>query len=187
MSGLTDKDIRVLSSYAKEGNRELYWNYLAQLPDNDGYGLLGCCAQRQPPGRVANSFATAVAEQQATLFGNEKNVAFTERRQDLIRNDLAERRSWMEAGRPDLALNLPYTSTLKSHDVSFEKNDLNVNCWTPRLLLVSTEHKRGEQAAERSGRTCSTTALPAHSVLARRPSACTWICRSPLGISTSLS
>jgi hypothetical protein len=49
----------------------------------------------------------------------------------------------------DLALNLPYTSTPKSHDVSFEKNDLNVNCWTPRLLLVSTEHKRGEQAAEK--------------------------------------
>lgn len=128
MSGLTDKDIRVLSSYAKEGNRELYWNYLAQLPDNDGYGLLALGVVRNDslPGRVANSFATAVAEQQATLFGNEKNVAFTERRQEtfgqeLIRNDLAERRSWMEAGRPDLALNLPYTSTLKSHDVSFEK------------------------------------------------------------------
>ncbi len=156
MSGLTDKDIRVLSSYAKEGNRELYWNYLAQLPDNDGYGLLALGVVRNDslPGRVANRFATAIAEQQATLFGNEKNVAFTERRQeafgqDLIRNDLAERRSWMEAGRPDLALNLPYTSTLKSHDVSFEKNDLNVNCWTPRLLLVSTEHKRGEQAAEK--------------------------------------
>lgn len=156
MSGLTDKDIRILSSYAKEGNRELYWNYLAQLPGNDGYGLLALGVVRNDslPGRVANSFATAVAEQQATLFGKEQNVAFTERRQEkfgqnLITNDLAERRSWMEAGRPDLALNLPYASTLKSHDVSFEANGLNVNCWAPRLLLVSTQSKRGEEAAEK--------------------------------------
>lgn len=57
MSGLTDKDIRVLSSYAKEGNRELYWNYLAQLPENDGYGLLALGVVRNDslPGRVANN------------------------------------------------------------------------------------------------------------------------------------
>lgn len=156
MSGLTDKDIRVLEFYSEHGNRELYWNYLAQVPGNDGYGLLALGVVRNDslPGRVANSFATAVAGQQGKLFGNEMDVAFTERRQekfgqDLISNDLAERKRWLEAGRPDLALNLPYTSTLKSHDVSFEKNDLNVNCWTPRLLLVATEHKRGEQAAEK--------------------------------------
>lgn len=156
MSGLTDKDIKVLDFYAKHGNRELYWNYLAQLPDNDGYGLLALGVVRNDslPGRVANSFATAVAEQQEKLFGSNENVDFTERRQEtfgqeLISSDLAERKKWMGAGRPELALNLPYTSTLKSHDVSFEANDLNVNCWTPRMLLVATEHSKGEQAAEK--------------------------------------
>ncbi|WP_253901066.1 hypothetical protein [Stenotrophomonas maltophilia] len=82
MSGLTDKDIRVLSSYAKEGNRELYWNYLAQLPNNDGYGLLALGVVRNDslPGRVANSFATAVAEQQATLQREERSVHRTQAR-----------------------------------------------------------------------------------------------------------
>ena len=40
MSGLTEKDVKVLLHYADTGNRELYWNYLAQLPGADGYGLL---------------------------------------------------------------------------------------------------------------------------------------------------
>jgi len=83
MSGLTPKDIEVLSFYAKQGNRELYWNYLAQLPNNDGYGLLalGVVSNDSLPGRVANSFSTAIDEQQVNLFGRGENVDFTERRQ----------------------------------------------------------------------------------------------------------
>lgn len=40
MSGLTQRDIKILSSYADAGKRELYWNYLSQLPGADGYGTL---------------------------------------------------------------------------------------------------------------------------------------------------
>mgnify|MGYP000946498158 CR=1 FL=1 len=115
MSGLTDKDIEVLDFYAKQGNRELYWNYLAQLPGSDGYGLLALGVVRNDslPGRVANSFATAVAEQQEELFGSGENVDFTERKQEtfgqkLINQDLAERKRWMQADKPELSLNLPY-------------------------------------------------------------------------------
>jgi len=36
MSSLSEEDVAVLQSYAREGNRELYWNYLAQLPGADG-------------------------------------------------------------------------------------------------------------------------------------------------------
>lgn len=38
MSGLTERDLSVLGSYARDGNRELYWNYLSQLPGADGTG-----------------------------------------------------------------------------------------------------------------------------------------------------
>ncbi|WP_343649753.1 XVIPCD domain-containing protein [Stenotrophomonas sp.] len=155
MSGLTKKDIGVLEFYVAEGNRELYWNYLAQLPGNDGYGLLALGVVRNDslPGRVANSFATMVAEDQVRYFGSKENVDFTERRQetfgqDLIGKDLEERKRMMDAGQPDLALNLPYTSTLKSHDYSFEANHLSVNCWTPRMLLAATERSKGQEAAE---------------------------------------
>lgn len=40
MTGLGEKDLRILESYSSEGNRELYFNYLAHLPGNDGYALL---------------------------------------------------------------------------------------------------------------------------------------------------
>jgi len=40
MSGLTQQDITILREYADKGNRELYWNYLAQKDGADGYGLL---------------------------------------------------------------------------------------------------------------------------------------------------
>lgn len=40
MSGLNQKNIEILQQYASKGNRELYWNYLAQKEGSDGYGLL---------------------------------------------------------------------------------------------------------------------------------------------------
>ena len=59
MSGLNRQDIEILRSYAEDGNRELYWNYLAQKPGNDGYGLLalGVVRNDNVPGAVANSYA----------------------------------------------------------------------------------------------------------------------------------
>lgn len=41
MSGLDQRDVEILAYYARRGNRELYWNYLAQHAGSDGYGLLG--------------------------------------------------------------------------------------------------------------------------------------------------
>ncbi|SDF15519.1 hypothetical protein SAMN04515659_0269 [Dyella sp. 333MFSha] len=37
---LDSSDLESLRSHAVQGNRELYRNYLAQLPGNDGYGQL---------------------------------------------------------------------------------------------------------------------------------------------------
>ena len=61
MSGLSKKDLAILAHYAKEGNRVLYWNYLAQIPGNDGYGLLALGVVRNDniPGTVANTYAHA--------------------------------------------------------------------------------------------------------------------------------
>lgn len=66
MSGLTPKDIRILQHYAEHGNRELYWNYLAQLPGSDGYGLLALGVTRNDnlPGQVANGDAQNHARSQ---------------------------------------------------------------------------------------------------------------------------
>lgn len=46
MSGLTVRDLKILSSYANAGNLELYWNYLSQLPGADGYGRLALAMVR---------------------------------------------------------------------------------------------------------------------------------------------
>ncbi len=59
MSKLTEDNFRVLEHYAKTGNRELYWNYLSQLPGADGYGTLALGVVRNDnlPGQVANKYA----------------------------------------------------------------------------------------------------------------------------------
>ena len=48
MSGLNQKDLGILRTYANKGNRELYWNYLAQSNGNDGYGLLALGVESRP-------------------------------------------------------------------------------------------------------------------------------------------
>lgn len=55
--GLSQSDIDILASYAKSGNRELYWNYLAQHEGSDGYGklALGVVRNDNMPGATANS------------------------------------------------------------------------------------------------------------------------------------
>ncbi|MDX3937324.1 hypothetical protein [Stenotrophomonas sp.] len=59
MAGLSQRDMDVLADYAKAGNRELYFNYLAQKDGSDGYGLLalGVVRNDNAPGATANHFA----------------------------------------------------------------------------------------------------------------------------------
>lgn len=56
---LSAEGMNVLSHYAATGNRELYWNYLAQLPGNDGYGrlALGVVRHDNMPGATADLYA----------------------------------------------------------------------------------------------------------------------------------
>src|SRR3546814_1575277 len=63
MSGLDSGDMHILGWYAEQGNRELYWNYLAQHEGSDGYGLLalGVVRNDNMPGAVANNFAQSHA------------------------------------------------------------------------------------------------------------------------------
>jgi hypothetical protein len=149
MSGLNGQDIEILRQYAQQGNRELYWNYLAQKPGNDGYGLLalGVVRNDNVPGQVANSYAQSYAREH-------NGVTMSERRwesfgDDLIRADLAARERHMGANRPDLALNLPVRDVQNAHDVTFNRYGIDPNAWTPRLLLDASRRHGGEPEAER--------------------------------------
>lgn len=146
MSGLTFKDLDNLSRYAAEGNRELYWNYLAHLPGNDGYGLLalGVVRNDNMPGAVANNYAQdhggrQLSEREWEAFG-----------QRLIKEDYEQRRLQFEENHDSWkALNLPAKDVEKAHDTTFDKANLDKNAWTPRLLLEAARKQGGEQAAER--------------------------------------
>lgn len=149
MSGLNRQDIEILSHYAERGNRELYWNYLAQKQGNDGYGLLalGVVRNDNVPGQVANSYAQSYAREH-------NGVTMSERRwesfgDDLVRADLAARERQMAANRPDLALNLPVRDVQHAHDVTFNRYGIDPNAWTPRLLLDASRRHGGEREAER--------------------------------------
>lgn len=146
MSRLTDKDIEILGHYARHGNRELYWNYLAQLPGNDGYGLLalGVVRHDNAPGRVANYYAQAnggrrLSERQWEQFGIK-----------LMEEDLARRHHQLyDEKSPEKALNLPVWDVQEAHDRTFHKAGLDPNAWTPRLLLQAAREREGEATAER--------------------------------------
>ncbi|WP_199680141.1 MULTISPECIES: XVIPCD domain-containing protein [unclassified Xanthomonas] len=155
MSGLTKKDLAVLTSYARDGNRELYWNYLSQLPGADGYGTLALGVVRNDslPGQVANSYAQDYARQQHDNGSRFANAELSERQwevfgQTLVKQDLAQRMHWMEQRRPDLALNLPGKDVMTAHDRAFEFHQLDPNCWTPRVLLEAAEQNSGPQKLE---------------------------------------
>lgn len=155
MSGLTQRDIRILSSYASTGNRELYWNYLSQLPGSDGYGTLALGVVRNDslPGRVANSYAQDYAQAQHDRGSRFPNAELSERQwesfgQTLLKQDLALRKYWSENERPDLALNLPGKDVMVAHDRAFEQHRLDPNCWTPRVLLQAALEKSGPQKLE---------------------------------------
>lgn len=149
MSGLNRQDIEILRTYAENGNRELYWNYLAQKPGNDGYGLLalGVVRNDNVPGAVANSYAQNYAQEH-------DGVRLSERQwqrfgADLVRADLDARERMLGRDRPDLALNLPVREVQNAHDVTFRQYGIDENAWTPRLLLDASRRHGGEAEAER--------------------------------------
>lgn len=156
MSGLTERDLRVLGAYADSGNRELYWNYLAQLPGADGYGLLALGVVRNDnlPGRVANSYAQDYAQNQSKHGTGLADRRLSERDWDefgqtLLTQDLERRNYWMQQKDPARALNLPGSDVQQAHDIAFRKHELDPNCWTPRILLDAVRRKDGEEAAEK--------------------------------------
>jgi len=155
MSGLTEHDLRILRSYAKDGNRELYWNYLSQLPGADGYGTLALGVVRNDslPGRVANSYAQSYASTQHDEGSRFPNTRLSERQWEsfgrtLLEKDLKLREERMADHRPDLALNLPGADVMLAHDRSFNDHGLDPNCWTPRVLLQAALSKEGPQKME---------------------------------------
>lgn len=158
MAGLNEADLEILKQYADDGNRELYWNYLAHRPGNDGYALLalGVVRDDNVPGQVANRYAADYARVQQSHHGSEfaDRAHISEREWDafggdLIKEDLVRRQEQFNGGRPDLALNLPVRDVQRSHDVAFHDHRIDPNAWTPRILLEAARRQDGEAAAER--------------------------------------
>jgi hypothetical protein len=145
MSGLNKQDIDILSHYAERGNRELYWNYLAHKPGNDGYGVLalGVVRNDNMPGAVANHFADAEAKR-AGVHLSERG--WNEFGIDLMQRDLKVRAAYVEGGKNDLALNLPAKDVMRVHDDAFTQAKIPVNAWTPREYLQAA-HRQGEREA----------------------------------------
>lgn len=155
MSGLTQRDITILQEYADKGNRELYWNYLAQKDGADGYGLLALGVVRNDnlPGQVANAYAQTQASSQHERDTRFENRVLSEREWDrfgqtLLLRDLELRTGWVGQGEPELALNLPGRDVQRAHDDAFRQHRLDPNCWTPRILLDATRKNQGDEAAE---------------------------------------
>jgi hypothetical protein len=147
MSGLTQQDVRILTHYARAGNRELYWNYLAQKEGADGYGLLalGVVRNDSMPGAVANHFAANSAFRTGRVLSERDWERFGE---ELVRRDLARRAEHLGNGRADLALNLPVDDVQRAHDDAFEQKQIDPNAWTPRQLLEAARRHGGTEAAE---------------------------------------
>ncbi len=152
MPGLEQKDLDILSYYAERGNRELYWNYLAQREGSDGYGLLalGVVRNDSMPGAVANHFADNRARSDGRVLSERDWEHFGE---DLLKRDLERRQYWMDRGQPDRALNLPVADVQHAHDGAFRNARIDPNAWTPRQLLEAARRQGGEQAAEEVWRT----------------------------------
>jgi hypothetical protein len=145
--GLSEHDLDILRSYADEGNRELYWNYLAQLPGNDGYGLLalGVVRNDNMPGATANEYAVEYARTHDGKVLTERQ--WNEFGVDLIRNDLHARANYIKSD-PALALNLPAKAVEEAHSQSFEKSRISPDAWTPRRLLEAARNAPGHTLEE---------------------------------------
>ncbi len=148
MAGLNQKDIDILGAYAGQGNRELYFNYLAQKEGNDGYGLLalGVVRNDNAPGSTANHFAQRQALRDGVTHGERDWQEFGV---ELVENDFALRLQYFDNQRPDLALNLPVLDVRDAHDLAFQRRQINPDAWTPRQLLQAA-HRHGDiQEAEK--------------------------------------
>lgn len=101
MSGLTEHDLGILRNYAKDGNRELYWNYLSQLPGADGYGTLALGVVRNDslPGRVANSYAQSYASTQHDEGSRFPDTRLSERQWEAFGRTLLEKKSGAPPGK----------------------------------------------------------------------------------------
>ncbi|MEZ5707653.1 MAG: hypothetical protein R3E56_21950, partial [Burkholderiaceae bacterium] len=148
MAGLTTQDMEILKNYAEKGNRELYWNYLAQTPGNDGYGLLalGVVRNDNMPGALANQYAQNQAQ-------SVNGVRMSERQwdafgQDLMRRDYEFRQAHFDNGEAVQALNLPVKEVQIAHDQTFGDAGITPDAWTPRPLLEAARRHGGEPAAE---------------------------------------
>ncbi|WP_051943401.1 MULTISPECIES: hypothetical protein [Luteibacter] len=140
MTGLTEKNLDVLSGYAAAGNRELYWNYLAELPGNDGYGrlALGVVRNDNMPGATANAYAQHYAQQHGGRVLSERE--WDDFGVKLIQNDFNIRQERMEIGDVQGALNLSGKLVQDAHDLSFNAIHIDPNAWTPRKLLEAARH-----------------------------------------------
>jgi hypothetical protein len=147
MAGLNEQDIKVLKSYADAGNRELYFNFLAQKDGSDGYGqlALGVVRNDNAPGATANSFADRQARADGVVMNEGQWQAFGV---ELMQRDLELRRAQLAEGRADLALNLPVKQIQQSHDPAFERRGIHPSAWTPYVLLEAARAKGGEREAE---------------------------------------
>jgi hypothetical protein len=148
MNGLDKRDIDVLSYYAEQGNRELYWNYLANKQGNDGYGLLalGVVRNDNAPGATANLFADSQARSDGVTMSERQWNTFGA---DLMKRDFESRRSYFDNGQSAQALNLPVKDVEAVHDATFQKYGINPDGWTPRKLLDAARRHGGEAAAEK--------------------------------------
>jgi len=145
--GLNAADVDVLKAYVAAGNRELYFNYLAQKQGNDGYGLLalGVIRNDNAPGATANSFADRQARADGVYLNERDWQIFGV---DLMIRDFAFRQAQLAQGRADLALNLPVEDVQKAHDDSFEVRKIDPSAWTPYKLLVAARKYGGDAEAE---------------------------------------
>lgn len=145
--GLTQQDLNILIHYVDKRNRELYWNYLAELPGNDGYGLLalGVVRHDNMPGATANLYAQNYARKHNGKVLSERE--WDSFGVDLIKRDLAHRRAWMKAGQSDLALNLPALDVEKAHDAAFKRIEVDADAWTPRKLIEAARRAGEAEAA----------------------------------------
>ncbi len=148
VEGLNERDMGVLRHYAQQGNRELYWNYLAQTPGNDGYGTLalGVVRNDNMPGKMANAYAQEYARSANGRTLSERG--WDNFGENLVRLDLEQREARMRAGRPDQALNLPVSDVQRAHDRAFQQVGISPNAWTPRELLEAARRQGGDQAAQ---------------------------------------
>lgn len=148
MADFTKHDLEMLRHYASTDNRELYFNYLAQMEGSDGYGTLalGVVRNDNAPGATANNFARAQGGDKALHMGER---GWQKVGEDLIEQDFILREGHFNNQRPDLALNLPVRDVQLAHDRTFALNGIKNEAWTPRPLLEAARRHGGEPEAEK--------------------------------------